>query len=634
MQNNDLQHHRYTYFGEAKMLEQLSGETKFVATLFVVTLFVNIISAAQPVPTARQVIVVVCDGLTWGDFERMGEPVPTLLKKSAVGLLSGTSLDLQGKKGVYATLGAGTRVGASSRPPLRAWLEQHGKQISVQGDGDLALMLGRFVVRHGAEQSAVKKHRNGVVFMAVRRRQLLPALQQIVKTLPSDACLWLLVPNSPRTGWSTRRLTPILLFGKSVPNGLLTSPTTRTLGLVSSVDFAPTLLSQLSIPISPQMTGSIMRIVSEGIGHWSLDVDRIAYLRWMDERSMQPFRDLTALATIIVAFIAIILALVVLQSFLFRRLLPYSLAPLLFCVVVSGMSIPAMLFVVAQLPHQSGRMNALQMLVVIMLLTIGILVIGHRSLKAAGIVCGLSALIALLGVQLYWATPLGHYPTTGWRYFGITNSGIGIVLAGTIFAWLLLQLPNRLMLAWCIIAPLLMGISFWGANFGGALTLAVGFAFAWEWLAKPKPSWQGGAVRAIVASLAAVSSLVLLESLLPSEQKAHFGQLLQRIETLGVVVLGEMVWRKLELLWRFFFLTPLNFLALAIFVAFNAIVPLLAKRFSVFAELCPAFIAVFVGAWAGLFLNDSGMEVVGMTLVYVGGIFLLALTDALTLARE
>jgi arylsulfatase A-like enzyme len=57
-----------------------------------------------------------------------------------------------------------------------------------------------------------------------------------------------------------RRLTPILVFGKNVPSGLLTSTTTRRIGLVSSVDFAPTLLAQLSIPIPAEVTGRVMQI--------------------------------------------------------------------------------------------------------------------------------------------------------------------------------------------------------------------------------------------------------------------------------------------------------------------------------------------------------------------------------------
>ncbi len=612
------------------MLERLSA-----AALTVVTLFAVAESATQTIPSVRRVIVVVCDGLTWRDVEQMDEPMPTLLRKSAIGLLSGASLDLQGKRGVYATLGSGMRRGANSRSPLKEWLQRHGKRVWVYGNGDLELMLG--TRNHGRAVS--KSDPNGmtdVSFVAVPRQRLLPALKRLAADLPSNACLWLIVPNSPQTGWATRRLTPIFLFGKSVPNGLLTSPTTRTLGLVSSVDFAPSLLSQLSVPIPPNMTGSVMRIVTDGMQDRGSRT-RVAYLRWLDERSAQPLKDLLALATVIVAVIAIALALFTLHFL--PLALPRSLAPLFTFIVVAGMSIPAMLFVAAQLPHRSGWTNGLQLLFAATLIGIAAMQAGvtlaphfapsnQHSFTATGIVCGLSAVIALFGVPLYWATPLGHYPTTGWRYFGITNSGVGIVLAGTVFAWHLLGLPDRLMLTWCVAAPMLMGFSFWGVNLGGAMTLAFCFAFAWEWLVKPKPSWRRCVVRAVIALLATAIGLTLVESFLPADQKAHLGQLLQRMEVLGMMALMEMLVRKLSLLWSFTTALPFNFALLATFAAFTISVPLLAKRFWVFAKLLPSFVAVFVGAWAGFFLNDSGMEVIGMALVYTGGIVLLGLAHA------
>ena len=80
-------------------------------------------SAMMPVPQARRLIVVVCDGLTFPMLERMGEPVPTLLRRSAIGLLSGTSASLQGCQGVYVTLGSGKRQDANERASLAAWLQ-------------------------------------------------------------------------------------------------------------------------------------------------------------------------------------------------------------------------------------------------------------------------------------------------------------------------------------------------------------------------------------------------------------------------------------------------------------------------------------------------------------------------------
>jgi hypothetical protein len=204
---------------------------------------------------------------------------------------------------------------------------------------------------------------------------------------------------------------------------------------------------------------------------------------------------------------------------------------------------------------------------------------------------------------------------------------VGIVLAGTIFAWSLLALPKRFVSVWLLASPLLMGFSLWGANFGGALTLAIGFAAAWELIGSPKPSWGKVAALSLAALVLTLFALIVAESFVPADQQAHLGALLQRMRSVGGGALVEMVLRKLTLLWEFFVRTPLNFFALSVFAAFQIAAAKLAKQSNLFAQLKPTFDAVFIGSLAGLVLNDSGMEVVGMALVCFGGVFFLSLLE-------
>jgi len=591
-------------------------------------------SEKVPLPRAQKIVVVVCDGLTLQSLVRMGEPVTTLIRNGAVGLLSGSSLELSGRKGVFVTLGSGRRARANERAELGKWLRQRGKNFRLYGDGILEAIVG--------EKAAVtsKPDREpDLVFIAASKSSLPLTLKNLTERLDENSCLWLVVPNSPQTGWQNRRLTPILVSGKGVPSGLLTSQTTRKIGLVSSVDFAPTLLAQLGIPKPAAVTGSEMRVVRKPI-------DRLAYLLWLDERGIRPLKDLPALAVAISAVTILALSLAAVSvlfslrpnGFLSTAALQAINRSAVFA-IVAGMSIPASLFIVTYLPHRTGVVNALQLLALASAFAGLSLKLSSAldkalpsgfpvSLRAAGLVCALTAAIALLGVPLYWATPLGHYPTTGWRYFGITNAGVGLILAGTIFAWKLLPLPNRFPLLWLISSPFLVGFSLWGANFGGALTLAVGFAAAWLWVGAGVFSWRRAVGSSLLAVALTVIALSVAEGFVPSEQKAHWGQLLQRVELLGFAAFVEMVARKISLLWEFFARTPLNFLALSLFVGFQVAVPLLSRRSPLLSELKPAFAAVFVGSWAGFFLNDSGMEVVGMAMVVFGGVFLLALLES------
>ncbi|MCS7191501.1 MAG: hypothetical protein NZ937_00755 [Armatimonadetes bacterium] len=591
------------------------------------------ISEKFSLPKVSQITIVICDALTLQSLMQMGEPMKMLLQSSAVGLLSGSSLELRGRKGVFVTLGSGKRAKAKEKADLGKWLQQNDKSFSLVGNGILEAIVG---VKAYSKAKLIRQP--DVTFVAATKASLLPTLENFLKRLSENSCLWLIVPNSPQTDWSTRHLTPILVFGKKVPYGLLTSTTTRKIGLVSSVDFTPTLLAQLGIEKPATVTGSEIKVVS-------FEGDRLAYLKWLDERSIRPLKDLKALVVVIVLIVAIAVAftgyLVKLYLKGMRNLFSIF-APMTTFVILAGMSIPVSLFFVGQLPSQSGVTSALQLLICISLLSMLALWSAKRidkiagslfpvSLRAASLICALSAFVALFGVPLYWATPLGHYPTTGWRYFGITNSGIGIVLVGTIFSWQLLNLPSRFVAVWLATGTLLMGFSLWGANFGGALTLAFGFAVAWQLLARQVRSWQKIAVSIVGAVLLTSLFLFAIESFVPTGQKSHIGQLLQRVEFVGISALTEAVQRKLMILLEFFLRTPLNFFILLTFVAFHYAVAYLAKGFDLFAQLKSAFVATFVGAWSGLFLNDSGIEVVGMALVNIGGMFLLVLIESIRL---
>lgn len=587
----------------------------------------------KPLPNVRQVFVVVCEGLTLQDIEQMGEPIPTLLRNGAVGLLSGSSAEIEGRQGVYVTLGSGRRMKANEQAYLGKWLQQSKVSVSLLGNGILKAILGKDKIFAAAGPDSPK-----VTFVAVSKRDLPRTLQKLSSQLPEGASLWLLVPNSPQTSWDKRRLTPILVYGKNVPAGLLTSPTTRKIGLVSSVDFAPTLLKQLSLPIPARVTGRTVEV--------DISIkDRLTYLRWLDKRSVKPLQDLPAIALAVSLFIAAAISLTLFLSFIALRVNHPKMSRLFEVfraiasfTVVSGMGIPISLFVLPQLPNAGGMASSVQLVALVCLLGGLAFWLASRldrffdphftsPLRAAGLICAFSAVVALLGVPLYWATPLGHYPTTGWRYFGITNSGIGIVLAGTVFAWKLLKLPRFLFKAWFAMAPLLMGLSVWGANFGGALTLAFGFAAAWEFVAREKASWPRVLALSLSAMLLTVIALLVLESFVPFDQKAHLGMLLHQVKLVGATAVWESVRRKMELTCVFFTRTPLNFLAFSLFVFFHLAVACASRKSELFANLKPAFNAVFIGSWAGLVLNDSGIEVVGMAMVGAGGVSFLALIE-------
>src|SRR3712207_452631 len=70
----------------------------------------------------------------------------------------------------------------------------------------------------------------------------------------SGAIVAVVSPNGPQ---QTPKLTPFALVQPGTEGGLLYSSTTRTTGLLSNADVAPTLLAILGVPVPPEMEGRV-----------------------------------------------------------------------------------------------------------------------------------------------------------------------------------------------------------------------------------------------------------------------------------------------------------------------------------------------------------------------------------------
>ena len=76
-----------------------------------------------------------------------------------------------------------------------------------------------------------------------------------------------------------------------------------------------------------------------------------------------------------------------------------------------------------------------------------------------------------------------------------------------------------------------MGVPFWGNDFGGAISVAPGFALlAWLLLGR-ELRWQHGVDRSSACSWRAVSSSASLDLLRPADQRTHVGKFFEKAGT-------------------------------------------------------------------------------------------------------
>lgn len=81
-----------------------------------------------------------------------------------------------------------------------------------------------------------------------------------------DVCLVLLAPIPSESSSLLDHLAPILIHGKGIIPGLLTSPSTRTPGLVTNTDFLPTVAAWLNLKTPPDLVGRPMYSIPRATG--------------------------------------------------------------------------------------------------------------------------------------------------------------------------------------------------------------------------------------------------------------------------------------------------------------------------------------------------------------------------------
>jgi hypothetical protein len=432
-------------------------------------------------------------------------------------------------------------------------------------------------------------------------------------------------------------------------NSLLTSPTTRTLGLIANVDLAPTILAWHQTPVPPGFAGRVMRGVPVSGDPW------VRLLR-LDHR-VTVVRDAAAPVLIGYGIFAIgtgLLALVVLvrlaggkgqQTWVAAsatsanrllhvfRLGLLTAAAALIAFLLLGLWTPASVFI-----------YGLAVAVVSVLIALMAEQLGHRCLfynapsAPLGLVLCAAALLvsgdALFGSPLLARSLLSDF-LAGFRFYGVGNEYMGLTVGAAVVGPLLLRrLPSSPTLSvgevvlW-LFTCLAIGAPFFGADAGGAVTSAVTFliaAFALR-AGQTRPRHVAAAF-ALAAALLAV--FALLDRVRPVGARTHTGAAVAAGQARGASALWEIVAGKAATNAAVL-LTPGTFLALAGLAPIWWLLargPLAAPtqralaRRPVLRLVLPA--AVW-GAVTGFLTNDSGIVVTFLLLAPPTG----AVVDAL-----
>ncbi len=443
-----------------------------------------------------------------------------------------------------------------------------------------------------------------------------------------------------------RRLAPIVLWRADGASGVLISGTTRTDGLVSGFDIAPTIVNSLGLGKVHRMTGSSVTTVV-GDKNRAIWIDNLVTLN----------RNTMWVVLGVFGGLGILVATVVAWAVSTGCGNSGWLAGTLRVGIVAAMSSPmAMLYASAGTPEivpYALRLVAwLLAFIAAAFLLSSVLkrMLGHRMERFPGtlpaVTVALIASSALL-VESFRAGSLMRFslPSTadfrGFRFYGIGNEYMGVLLGAALIAiiwirecfpeWKTHRMGRGIMLSISAIIVLVMGAPVFGANAGGTVAAVVGLGLLY--ISGTKGSFKPIhwlLFAAVGASVVVV--FMLLDAVISSGAPSHMGLAASGASKEGYAVLIAIAARKVAMNLRLISL-PQSLVAIAAGVpffvmCFYSLRARVRKLTEGRPEMSSGILAALGCAVAAFLFNDSGIVAATLIFGFLAMSLLYSLLDA------
>ncbi len=434
---------------------------------------------------------------------------------------------------------------------------------------------------------------------------------------------------------STYGMSPLVAIGAGLERGELASPSTHRSGIVTLTDLAPSVLHMLGEDVPDSMHGTALR-VTPGASSWeSLTV--------LDEMLTARSESLPALRMAFVV-ISVVVFLGALFALRLHRPGPRGLR----IIEVAALSCAAWPLVTFLLRFSTTTSSlGIWTLPVSWAAAVGIGLatqpLRRSALDPLMVICGLTfTLITVdlaLGGHLVLGSFFGSAPNVGFRYFGTDNAVFAILATCSII--LCAGLIDRqgddrfderdrreqlwLVITVAAIAVLVDGAPWLGADVGGVLTLVPVLGVLVWVLSGRQLRWRYLVV-AVAAALAVLVAAVGVDALRAPDQRTHIGRFFIEIAQGNFELLSSTIvdkWNNsMAVLWASNWTW-----AVPIVAVYSLYVLVVAKGWT---ELLPirsprraAVVAALVLGVVGWLLNDSGILVTALVLVYLGPFLIL-----------
>ena len=378
-----------------------------------------------------------------------------------------------------------------------------------------------------SETAYREAHDHGVRLL----NQLISLIRKHLDAARTKVDILIVSPRPPsansKSPQNWNRLTPFIAWGPDFPPGRFLSDTTRTPGVISNSDFAPTILSLYQVDIPPSMIGKPLQIEKDedfiNPSFRSKFANRLAALNRLDFLSnLNDSALVPALFCMGVATVAFIVA-----GLLGMRFNQKLLSQLCSIGLIFILNAPcAFMLSTLQFPPTVSE-YLFRACGISLLLTL--ICTGGSSfirISPALLCCGLNLIFIIIdllsGQTLLKESLLSNYLIGGFRYYGIGNEYLGVVLAFALGGGLLLlsetenehrktdlrdtsasafatqpYLSSAIALAWMIVSFVLSWSAF-GANSGSLVVTIATFGVGIALLSGKRAGWATGILCALL----------------------------------------------------------------------------------------------------------------------------------------
>lgn len=483
------------------------------------------------------------------------------------------------------------------------------------------------------------------VINAERKKALVQAdafLGQLLSDLDLSRQLLMVITPTPSAAAIEARLllTPVVLAGPGIKaGGLLSTPTTKRMGLLTNIDIAPTVLRRLGVTTPVDMLGQVISTggppaplaaggVAPAQSPGSAAAASEAFLLRMEQRANLVFiaRPTLVQGYVFLEIVGILLALGTVflgwpsPGFMKKLLLGVMAVPL------SLLILP--LFPVASVSTAVG----LTILLTILVVSTAGLAARRRHLDAFIFIC-LGTVAAILsdvifGSPLLKESVLSYDPMVGARYYGIGNEYMGVLLgAATVgTAALVERCPNwRKPLLWGIglfylLTTYILAAPNLGTEAGGTVAAIVGFGFTYLWLWGVRPGFRA-VMGILLLTGAALGGMMAYDLSRTTEAQSHIGRATSLIAQNGFPEMLKIIQRKVAVnlklivnvtIWARVLLVSMFVLGV-FFYRPVGVMHILREKYRF---LYNGLVGVVIGSLIAFIFNDSGIVAAATMMVF------------------